>query len=277
LKSELNGGGKMSRHKKTTHRDATRPASEFYDALGESYERMINWDARIERESPFFQKLFEERNVKSVLDVACGTGHHTVEFARWDVDATGCDISAEMLRLARRNAAEAGVSAEFFEAGLTDVDKGAGGRKFDAIVCLGNSLPHLLTQSELDRSMRSIRRALDPGGVFVSQIRNYARILRDNVRFMPPTSAEVDGGECVFFRMLDIHGPRRVDFHIVRMINKSGKWTHDIQTTPLRPITKAHLNNALRRAGFRTIHHFSDYSSMRFGINKTMDLITVAG
>ncbi len=266
----------MSKHNKMAHQDSTRPADEFYDALGEGYEQMINWGARLKRESPFFQKLFEERSVRSVLDVACGIGHHAVEFARWGLDTAGCDISAEMLRLAESNAAEAGVAAEFFEAGLTDINERAGGRKFDAIVCLGNSLPHLLTQSELDRAMRSIRRTLEPGGVFVSQIRNYARILRDNVRFMPPTSSECESGECIFFRMLDIRGPRRIDFHIIRMTKESGKWMHDIQTTRLRPITKEHLNNALRRAGFRNIRHFSDYSSTRFGINKTMDLITVA-
>jgi SAM-dependent methyltransferase len=263
------------------HKGAIRPPAEFYDGLGDGYELMINWEARLRRESPFFKKLFEERGVRSVLDVACGTGRHVVEFARWGLDASGCDISAEMIRLAKRNAAGAGVAADFFKAGLTDVDSAArAARKFDAVVCLGNSLPHLLTQRELDKAMRSIRRALNPGGVFVSQVRNYARIVRDNVRFMPPTSAKLDdGGECVFFRMLDIPAPgspRHIDFHIVRMTKESGKWNHSVQTTRLRPMTKVHIDASLTRAGFKHIRHYSDYSFLRFGINKTMDLITVA-
>ncbi len=256
-----------------THK-APRPAAEFYDALGDGYDRMINWDARLRREGAFFQNLFDERGARSVLDVACGSGRHAIEFAGWGLRAAGCDISVEMLRLARRNASEAGVDVDFFEAGLTDVAEKAG--KFDAIVCIGNSLPHLQTQRELDRAMRSIKRALAPGGVFVSQIRNYERIIRDDLRFMPPTSAEVDGRECVFFRMLDIHGPRRIDFNIIRMTRESGKWTHTVQTTRLRPIMKAHMNAALERAGFKKIRHYADYSGARFGVNKTLDLITVA-
>jgi SAM-dependent methyltransferase len=253
----------------------SRPPDEFYDALGDGYDRMIDWDARLKREGPFFRKLFEERGAESVLDVACGTGRHAIEFAGWGLKAAGCDISSEMLRLARGAAAEACVDVDFFEADLTDVGRKAG--KFDAIVCLGNSLPHLQTQRELDRAMRSIRRALEPGGVFVSQIRNYERIIRDNLRFMPPTSAEIDGEENVFFRMLDIHGPRRIDFNIIRMARgEAGRWTHTVQTTRLRPITKAHMNAALKRAGFKKVRHLADYSGARFGINKTLDLITVA-
>jgi SAM-dependent methyltransferase len=256
--------------------NAAHPADRFYDELGEGYERMINWKARIEREGAFFRDLFEERGTQSVLDVGCGTGHHAIEFARWGLSAAGCDISAEMLRLAERNASEAGVIVDFFEAGFADVDKKAGNQKFDAAICIGNSLPHLLSQRELDSAMRSIKRILSPGGVFVSQIRNYARILRDDLRFMPPTSAEHGGKEYVFFRMLDINGPESIDFNIIRLVRESKKWTHSVQTTRLRPILKTHMTSALERAGFKKTRHYADYSLTRFGINKTLDLITVA-
>ena len=260
----------------TRQSDAAHPADKFYDELGEGYEQMINWDARIKREGAFFRSLFEERDTQSVLDIACGTGHHAIAFARWGLSAAGCDISAEMLRLAERNASEAGAAVNFFEAGFADVDKKIEARKFDAVICIGNSLPHLLSQRELDSAMRSIKRVIAPGGVFVSQIRNYARILRDNLRFMPPASVEYGGKEYVFLRMLDIHGPKSIDFNIVRMARESEKWTHTVQTTRLRPITKTHMNNALERAGFKKIRHYSDYSLTRFGVNKTLDLITVA-
>jgi SAM-dependent methyltransferase len=256
--------------------DNTRPADKFYDELGIGYELMINWDARLKRESPFFRTLFDRYGVKRVLDCACGSGHHAIEFARWGLEAAGCDISSEMIRIAERNASTAGVNVRFFQAGLTETDRAAGTEAFDAIVCLGNSLPHLLTQHELARSIRSIRRALVSDGIFIAQIRNYERILRENLRFMPPTSAEWDGNECIFFRMLDIHGPRWVDFHIMRFLRGSKGWTHTVQTTRLRPITKQHLDAALERAGFSEVLYYGDYSFTPFESGATMDLIVVA-
>ena len=251
-------------------------ADDFYDELGDGYDLMINWDARLGREAPFFRGLFRENGVRSALDCACGSGRHAIEFARWGLEVTGCDISAEMLKIARRNASKAGAAVDFFKAGLTEISQKAGRERFDAVLCLGNSLPHLLTQRELDRSMRSIRRALAPGGVFVSQIRNYRKIIRDNLRFMPPTSVGQKGRETVFFRMLDIHGSHRVDFNIIRLTQDAGKWTYRVQTTPLRPVTKTNMSDALKRAGFKKIRHYADYSFTPFGIDKTLDLITVA-
>jgi SAM-dependent methyltransferase len=252
------------------------PADEFYNELGEGYELMINWDARLAREGPFFRKLFEEHRVKSVLDCACGTGRHAVEFARWGHSVSGCDISREMLLLAERNAAAAGVDVAFFAAGLTEIARKARGRKFDAVVCLGNSLPHLLTQRELDQAMRSIRRVLTAGGVFVVQIRNYDRIVHENLRFMPPTSAKQGDREVIFFRMLDIHGPRRIDFNIIQFSREADTWRHTVQTTRLRPMLKPHLETALGRAAFSEIRHYADYGFTPFDTSATLDLITVA-
>ncbi|GAB4330773.1 MAG: class I SAM-dependent methyltransferase [Candidatus Abyssubacteria bacterium] len=253
----------------------TKPPGQFYDNLGEAYDLMIDWVPRLERETPFFYKVFRERGVKSVLDSACGSGRHAVEFARRGYDVAVCDISPRMLDLAHQNARTAGVKVEIFQSDLTEIDRVAG-RRFDAVLCLGNSLPHLLTQRDLERAMRSVKRALAPGGIFIAQVRNYERILKENLRFMPPTSRELDGRELMFFRMLDIHGPRRVDFNIILFTRESGKWTYKVETTRLRPILKEHIGAALKRVGFSTEAYYSDYQFTPFESNKTLDLIVVA-
>lgn len=255
----------------------TKPSEQFYDDLGgEAYDLMIDWASRLEREVPFFHKIFRERGVRSVLDSACGSGRHAVEFARAGYQVSACDVSARMLDLTRRNAQAVGLNVEIFKANLTEIDRVAGSGGFDAILCLGNSLPHLLTQRDLDRAMRSVKRALAPGGVFIAQVRNYERILKENLRFMPPTSREVDGRELMFFRMLDIHGPRRMDFNIILFTRESGKWTYKVETTHLRPLLKEHIAAALRRAGFLTETYYSDYQLTPFDSDKTLDLIVVA-
>ena len=41
----------------------------------ELYDALVDWPKRLANEEPFYRQLFERYNVKSVLDVACGTGH----------------------------------------------------------------------------------------------------------------------------------------------------------------------------------------------------------
>ena len=69
-----------------------------------------------------------------VLDVGTGTGRGALVLAARGADVTGVDASAEMLAVARRRAAAAGLTVEFVQGdahGLAYDD-----RSFDVVVCL---------------------------------------------------------------------------------------------------------------------------------------------
>ncbi len=69
-----------------------------------------------------------------ILDLGTGTGRAALALARRGARVTGLDASAEMLSVARRRAAESGVSIEFVEGdahALVFPD-----RSFDSVVCL---------------------------------------------------------------------------------------------------------------------------------------------
>ena len=113
----------------------------FYDDLGEKFDMMIRWKTRLEREAPFFQRLFSENRIHRVLDLGCGTGHHAHQFANWGCDVTGIDASASMLTVAR-DPVYGGENdhLRFLEADLTQFPEVVEG-PFDAILSLGNTLP----------------------------------------------------------------------------------------------------------------------------------------
>jgi ubiquinone/menaquinone biosynthesis C-methylase UbiE len=67
---------------------------------------------------------------RTVLDVGTGTGRAVIALAKRGAIVTGVDASAEMLAMARRRAADAGVSAVFAEG---DAHRLA---SFDAVICL---------------------------------------------------------------------------------------------------------------------------------------------
>jgi SAM-dependent methyltransferase len=77
-----------------------------FDDLADVYEAMIDWPKRLANEEPFFRWVFDRVNARSVLDVACGTGHHVARFAGWGLRIEGADLSEEMIGRCRRRWSE---------------------------------------------------------------------------------------------------------------------------------------------------------------------------
>lgn len=79
---------------------------------------------------------------KKLLDIGCADGRTTVWFALRGADAVGIDVSAEMLRLARRRAEANGVEAAFIQVGAEDLPKVFQAESFD-LVWASAALHHL--------------------------------------------------------------------------------------------------------------------------------------
>lgn len=74
---------------------------------------------------------------KCVLDVGCGPGHYSVEFARRDAAAVvGIDIAPAMIELSKHNSLQSGVAAKC-EFSLVDFSTYRTNCKFDYIVAMG--------------------------------------------------------------------------------------------------------------------------------------------
>ena len=69
-----------------------------------------------------------------------------------------------MVEQARLNAQEAGVQVRFEIAGFGELAHTFGAASFDALLCLGNSLPHLLSRNDLDKTLADFAATLKPGG-----------------------------------------------------------------------------------------------------------------
>jgi SAM-dependent methyltransferase len=256
----------------------TVEARDFYDALGDDYDLMVSWEERLRREEPFFAAVFAEHGVRRVLDVACGTGMHAITFARGGRQVAAADLSAEMIARARAHAREAGVDVTWAVAAFGGLAAAFPDRlgAFDALTCLGNSLPHLDDDAALDAALSDMARMLRPGGILVAQDRNYDRVLAERVRFMPLTTRGAPGDETLFLRITDFLGGDRLAFTILTLRGADGAWTCDARTTALRGLERATLERALARAGFTALACHGSYAPAPFGAPGTGDLIVVA-
>jgi ubiquinone/menaquinone biosynthesis C-methylase UbiE len=94
-----------------------------------------------------------------VLEVAPGPGFLAVELARDPrFHVTGLDVSKTFVELAQKNAAEAGVSAEFREGNASDMP--FANNSFDFLVCRAA----FKNFSEPEKALREMHRVLRPGG-----------------------------------------------------------------------------------------------------------------
>ena len=96
-----------------------------------------------------------------MLDYACGSGDLSIELAKMGAQATGIDVSAASIGLARDKAAEAGVAPDFrvMDAEHTDFEPGT----FDIVVCSG-----VLHHMDLLKAYAEIARVLKPRGVVIA-------------------------------------------------------------------------------------------------------------
>ena len=254
-------------------------AQSFYDGLGQDYDLMVSWEERLSREDAFFRRVFDENKVRDVLDAACGTGMHAVAFARAGRECTGADLCPVMVEKARQNARDAGVTVRFEVAGFGELERGVGGT-FDAVTCLGNSLPHLLDDASLRTCLSDFAGLLRTGGCLVIQNRNYDRLLRERQRFMPLASRTDAEGETLFLR-ISAYGSAHdsdesLEFILVVLKKRGGTWTQTVQSTPLRALRRSTLESELARAGFSTVHVYGSYGFADFDSPGANDLVAIA-
>ena len=156
---------------------------DFYDGLAPYYHLLYpDWDASIERQSRGLAHVLDEFGVppgSDVLDAACGIGTQALGLAQLGYRITASDLSPRAVARARDEAVMRGLSIDFAAADLRHLTSVLN-RAFPAIIACDNAIPHLLSDDEIRAAFVECRRLLDPGGVLLISVRDYATIERRN-------------------------------------------------------------------------------------------------
>jgi glycine/sarcosine N-methyltransferase len=230
----------------------------LYDDLSVDYDRFVNWERRLAVELPLIEQQLEAVGARRVLDAACGTGQHAIALAQHGYEVAGADVSEGMIAQARRNAAAQGAALTFVQAGFGHLALALEG-PFDAVLCLGNSLPHVLTREALAATLHDWAMLLRPGGLLFVQTRNFDRVLATRDRWMPPQAHREEGREWLFVRFYDFHEDGSVTFHMLRLFREAeGLWDQRVSSTELWPWRYAELVRGVKGAGYVGIHSYGD-------------------
>jgi len=193
---------------------------EFHRATAASYDDQITREHRIYHRSRlerFLDRRAAERPGGRVLDIGCGTGVATIASAARGFQVVGVDHSPDMLAIATRKVADAGLSSRV-ELETGDVTRlRFGDKEFDGVTCQG--LLHHLT--ELEACLTETRRVLTPGGfLYISE----------------PTG--------------DATPVKRALLWLWRLVRRRAPVVESEAETVERPINAPELIDVLRRLGF---------------------------
>lgn len=255
-----------------------------YNAFSSDYDRFVNWPARLAFELPFLEaqiRVLGSDTPARVLDAACGTGMHAIALAQHGMLTAGADISAGMVAQAQANARAAGLDLTFEVVGFGELARTFAVDPlypFDALLCLGNSLPHLLSPQALAAALADFAACLRTGGLLVLQNRNFDSVLAGRERWMEPQAHRESEQEWIFLRFYDYLPDDLIDFNILTLHRvKDGPWEQRLATTTrLRPLRHDDLLQALKAAGFASIQTYGSLKGEPYEPETSGNLVVTA-
>ncbi|MEM8766801.1 MAG: class I SAM-dependent methyltransferase [Pseudomonadota bacterium] len=154
----------------------TVTSSEFWDRVAPGYSQQpISDQESYARKLAATQALM--RPQMDVLEFGCGTGSTALKHAPHVARILATDVSAEMIRIGREKAADAGIdNVSFQQSGIEDFVAPDG--SYDMVLAL--NLLHLVP--DYGAAVARIHRLLKPGGIFVSS----TVCLADRMWFLRP-------------------------------------------------------------------------------------------
>lgn len=230
----------------------------FYEMFADSYDDMINWSSRLQREEKDLKKIVDENRIKACIDAGCGTGVHAISLARMGVKVIGVDNSRPMLDIAIRNAEKLKIkNIEFKEGEFLKLERAVKGQ-VDAVFCLGNSLPHLVDDLDIITALGQFFKVLKPGGLCLIQMVNFDHYLDSSDSAVAVVDGLRKGRDVTFRRHYEFKGTK-VIFHVSIYDRRSRELLEDY-SSPLNAIRRDLLETFMEKAGFDDIRMYFDFS-----------------
>jgi len=161
---------------------------DWYETAFTGMSADMAWTERTESEIKRALTMLRPQGGERILDLACGTGRHSLELVRQGFSVVGVEIGEELVEIARRDAAEQGLEAEFVQGDLRELDYDG---EFDIVLNLNDgAVGYFETDEENHKTFEVIARALKPGGQNLIQVPNilYARARLPQRSWIPSES-----------------------------------------------------------------------------------------
>ncbi len=231
----------------TAIRETDHYQNEYVFDFVAKWDELIDWNARADSEGEFFIEQLRQKEARHVLDVATGTGFHSVRLLQAGFDVVSADGSAEMLYRAFQNGRRGGHVMRTVHADWRWLNRDINGR-FDAIICLGNSFTHLFSERDRRKALAEFYSALRHDGILILDQRNYDAILDQGF----------NSKHIYYYCGHNVTAePEYVDEGLVRF-----RYTFPDRSTfhlNMYPLRKSYLRRLMFEVGFQSVKTFGDF------------------
>lgn len=175
--------------------------------------------------------------VKSSLDLACGTGILCEVLQAHGIQASGMDFSQGMIDIARESNPE--ISYE-----VADMIQYRPEKSFDLVTCTGDALNHIIDLKDVERIFQNVYGYLNPGGYFIFDILN-------EKEFSPGEPIDLDFSDTIKAQFLITQNQKGI-INLKTTVFEDGKLQFEENITETVHDPEA-ICELLRRNGFQVL------------------------
>ncbi|NLM11807.1 MAG: class I SAM-dependent methyltransferase [Clostridiaceae bacterium] len=229
----------------------------MYSDFAYVYDRLMR-DIDYSKLADYIEVLFSEYGAikpKLLLDLACGTGNLTLEFARRGYDMIGIDISPDMLNCALEKSVNAQVSPLWVCQDMRSFELYG---TVDAVVCTMDSLNYIIEICDLKSVFALVKIYLNPGGLFIFDMNTqykFENILGDNIFY--------EIGEDITYIWQNIYNrdTRICTFDLTFFVKESGQLYKRLEEEQKQKAWSVNeVKAALDESGLKLIKVFDEYT-----------------
>ena len=199
----------------------------------------------------------------NILDMASGSGRHSIAFAKKGFNVTAIDISQRLISDAKQNAGKVFVDIDFV---LSNILEYTDSKNYHLAVNLFTSIGYFENDIDNCKVLEKAYNFLHKGGYFVLDYFNKEYLLKNLV----PTTVFSENG-------LRITQNRTIQTNRVRKdisIDKNGSVENFYES--VRLYSQVEIRNFLKSAGFTVCKEFGDYFGKNFNVDTSPRLIIFA-
>lgn len=229
--------------------------SDWYKKGWDLNIKNAGWTENTVNEVDFIIKTLGLTGNEKILDLACGYGRHSLEFAKRGYKVVGVDITQCYVDDAEKNAKEQGLDAVFYESDIRDVNYE---NEFDVVLNLADgAIGYLESDEENEKIFEVASKALKSGGKHFCDIGN-----GEHAEHYFPTTHYDMGEKSLSLAEFDYNKDTHImlfggwDIPYGEVFNKPDICMGD----PTRLYTTAELKEIYAKRGMKIVDTFCDYT-----------------